>query len=158
MAQDHPSDDKRKRLRRQSNLNPRAEKVTDPLFEQDAFFDPRDLMQVKYEMLRRVRMDDQPITKAAANFGFSRPAFYAIQQAFERCGLSGLLPKKRGPQRRHKLTDEIVAYLNDTIRTEGRLSAPVLVERVQKRFGVKLHPRSIERGLDRPKKKRLKKR
>ena len=158
MTQDPPSDGKGKRLRQQSNLNPRAEKVSDPLFEQDAFFDPRDLMQVKYEMLRRVRVDDQPITKAAANFGFSRPAFYAIQQAFERFGLSGLLPKKRGPQRRHKLSDEIVDYLNNTIRTEGRLTASVLVERVQKRFGVKLHPRSIERGLDRPKKKRLKKR
>ena len=158
MAQDPPSDGKRKRLRRQSNLNPRAENVSDPLFEQDAFFDPRDLMQVKYEMLRRVRVDDQPISKAAANFGFSRPAFYAIWQAFERCGLSGLLPKKRGPQRRHKLTDEIVDYLNNTIRTEGRLTASVLVERVQKRFGVKLHPRSIERGLDGAKKKRLKKR
>ena len=158
MAQDHPSDDKAKRLRQQSNLNPRAEKVTDPLFEQDAFFNPRDLMQVKYEMLRRVRVDDQPISKAAANFGFSRPAFYAIQQAFECCGLSGLLPKKRGPQRRHKLTDEIVDYLNDTIRKDGRLKAPLLVERVQKRFGVKLHPRSIERGLDGAKKKRLKKR
>ena len=158
MDQGHPSDGKRKRLRRQSNLNPRAERVSDPLFEQDAFFDPRDLMQVKYEMLRRVRVDDQAITKAAANFGFSRPAFYAIQQAFERCGLSGLLPKKRGPQRRHKLTDEIVDYLNDTIGKEGRLKASLLVERVQKRFGVKLHPRSIERGLDRPKKKRLKKR
>ena len=106
MAQDHRSDGKRKRLRRQSNLNPRAENVSDPLFEQDAFFDPRDLMQVKYEMLRRVRVDDQPISKAAANFGFSRPAFYAIWQAFERCGLSGLLPKKRGPQRRHKLSDD----------------------------------------------------
>ena len=158
MAQDPPSDGKGKRLRRQSNLNPRAEKVSDPLFEQDAFFDPRDLMQVKYEMLRRVRVDDQPISKAAANFGFSRPAFYAIQQAFKRCGLSGLLPKKRGPQRRHKLTDEIVEYLNDTIAKEGRLKAPLLVERVQKRFGVKLHPRSIERGLDGAKKKRLKKR
>ena len=158
MAQDHPSDGKQKRLRRQSNLNPRAEKVSDPLFEQDAFFDPRDLMQVKYEMLRRVHVDDQAISKAAANFGFSRPAFYAIQQAFERCGLSGLLPKKRGPQRRHKLTDEIVDYLNDTIGKEGRLKAPLLVERVQKRFGVKLHPRSIERGLDGAKKKRLKKR
>lgn len=158
MAQDHRSDGKQKRLRRQSNLNPRADNVSDPLFEQDAFFDPRDLMQVKYEMLRRVRVDDQPISKAAANFGFSRPAFYAIQQAFKRCGLSGLLPKKRGPQRRHKLTDEIVDYLNDTIRKEGRLKAPLLVERVQKRFGVKLHPRSIERGLDGAKKKRLKKR
>ena len=158
MAQDPPSDGKGKRLRQQSNLNPRAEKVSDPLFEQDAFFDPRDLMQVKYEMLRRVRVDDQPISKAAANFGFSRPTFYAIQQAFERCGLSGLLPKKRGPQRRHKLTDEIVDYLNDTIRKEGRLKASLLVERVQKRFGVKLHPRSIERGLDGAKKKRLKKR
>lgn len=98
------------------------------------------------------------VTKATADFGFSRPAFYAVRQAFEQHGLSGLLPKKRGPQRRHKLTEEMVDFLQDAIRREGRLAAPVLVQQVQERFGVKPHPRTIERALGGPKKKRSKKR
>ena len=41
-------------LRRHSSLNPHPEKVRDELFLSNAFFDPCDIVQVKYEMLRRV--------------------------------------------------------------------------------------------------------
>src|SRR4051812_49751372 len=36
----------------QGTLNPRADDVRDPAFVDSEFFDPRDLVQVKYEMLR----------------------------------------------------------------------------------------------------------
>jgi len=39
----------------------------------------RDVVQVKYEMLRRVRVDQVPMARAARAFGFSRPAFYQAQ-------------------------------------------------------------------------------
>ena len=39
-------------------------------------------MQVKYEMLRRVREDGQRVSEASATFGFSRPSFYEAQAAF----------------------------------------------------------------------------
>ena len=38
-------------------LHKRLEQVTDELFRQGDFFDPRDLVQVKYEMLRRIYND-----------------------------------------------------------------------------------------------------
>ena len=76
-------DPKTEALRRQSALNAHAEDVTDPLFAGSDFFDARDLVQVKYEMLRRVRLDGRPITESASAFGFSRPSFYQAQSAFD---------------------------------------------------------------------------
>jgi hypothetical protein len=85
-------DAKEQALREHGSLNPRPHMVTDPLFCEVAFCDARDLVQVKYEMLRRVRVDGQSVTESAAAFGFSRPSFYQAQSAFEQGGLGGLLP------------------------------------------------------------------
>ena len=72
MARRKPPDPKLSALRQRGTLNPRAQKVRDPLFATDAFFDARDLVQVKYEMVRRVRVDGQPVSQSATMFGFSR--------------------------------------------------------------------------------------
>jgi len=85
-------------LRASGTLNPRAERVTDPLFHGQSFFDARDLMQVKYEMVRRVEREHVPVHVAAAAFGFSRVAWYQVRARYERCGLVGLLPQRRGPR------------------------------------------------------------
>ena len=146
------SDPKRDALRHHRSLNPHPERVTDPLFEDSDFFDPRDLVQVKYEMLRREREDGLTVTDAAARSGLSRVTFYEARRAFERSGLIGLLPKKRGPRGGHKLTAEVVAFLlEERDRTPGA-SATALATRVQDQFGVTVHPRSVERALLREKK------
>ena len=98
MPKHSPSDLKLEALRQQGTLNPRPQDVTDDLFETSEFFDARDVVQVKYEMLRRVEKEGRPITEAAAVFGFSRPSFYQAQAAFEQDGLAGLVPRKRGPK------------------------------------------------------------
>lgn len=142
-------------LRGQGSLNAHPEGVTDPLFEGSDFFDARDLVQVKYEMLRRVRVDARPITESASAFGFSRPSFYQAQAAFELAGLGGLLPKKHGPQRSHKLSTEVVEFLEQLLHADPSLRPAALADRVLERFARKVHPRSIERALARPKKKTL---
>ena len=63
-------------LRQQGCLNPHPEQVSDELFRTREFFDPRDLVQVQYEMLRRVETERLPVNQSAAAFGFSRPSFY----------------------------------------------------------------------------------
>jgi transposase len=141
-------------LRHHGTLNPRPRAVTDPLFANDSFFDPRDLVQVKYEMLRRVRTEGKSVTDAAANFGFSRPSFYQAQTAFEQNGLAGLVPHKRGPKQAHKLTEEILTFIGEVRQKEPSIRLPDLVKRIQERFGTKVHPRSIERSLLRHQKKR----
>ena len=98
-------------LRQQGVLNPHPEAVTDPLFETGEFFDPQDMVQVKYEMLRRVEVEKAPVTEAAAAFGLSRPAFYQAQHAVAQQGLAGLIPRKRGPHGAHKLTPAVLDFL-----------------------------------------------
>lgn len=134
-------------LRQRGCLHPHPEKVSDALFTANEFFDPRDLLQVKYEMLRRVCTDGHSISQTAANFGLSRPSFYLTQSTYEAGGLPALLPKKTGPRRAHKLSEEIVEALRDLQNT-------ALAEQVRERFGVSVHPRSIERALARQEKKR----
>ena len=125
------------------------------MFGAHEFFDARDLVQVKYEMLRRVEIDAQPVTPTAAAFRFSRPSFYQAQRAFQQRGLAGLLPKKRGPHGGHKLTAEIVTFLQQAQRARMRHSGrSIWPSHVADRFAVTVHPRSIERALERQEKKR----
>lgn len=140
-------------LREEGTLNPRPEAVRDPKFEEGEFFDPRDLVQVKYELLRSVQVEGASVTDAVATFGFSRPTFYQAKADFERAGIAGLVPKKRGPRGPHKLTDEILDFLNQRVAPDGPLRARELAVLVHERFGVKVHPRTIERAFRRSKKK-----
>src|SRR5437870_8367221 len=154
MPKQPPRDPKLETLRQQGTLNPRPNDVTDVLFETSEFFDVRDLVQVKYEMLRRVEKEGRPITEAAAAFGFSRPSFYQAQSAFDEGGLAGLVPHKRGPKEAHKLTSKIIDFLQQIHQDDPSLGSADLASRVARRFRVVVHPRTIERGLARHQKKR----
>ena len=154
MPQRDHFDSKLLALRKHGALHPRPEQVNDPLFDDSEFFDPKDLVQVKYEMLRKVRVDGLAVTQASELFGFSRPSFYAAQQAFERHGLVGLISGKRGPRSAHKLTEQVMDFLAEVRTAEPSLNASALAERLEQRFGVSVHPRSIERALARREKKR----
>lgn len=146
--------DKQKVLEQHGTLNPRPQDVSHPLFQDSDFFDPNDLVQVKYEMLRQVQVDKRAVSRTAKEFGFSRPSFYQAEFAFEQGGLSGLLPQKRGPRNGHKLTPEVMEFVGKQRTAEPSLSFAQLAELVQHNFRVKVHPRSIERQLLREKKLR----
>jgi transposase len=150
---DDCTDAKVKALKEYGALNARAQEVTDELFAQSEFFDPRDLVLVKYEMLRRVRIDGQSVTQAAQAFGFSRVAFYQAQTAFEKEGLAGLIPKRRGPRHAHKLSDTVLGFIDQQRSTDPTLRAGVLAAMIRKRFCLSVHPRSIERALQRRQKR-----
>jgi len=141
-------------LQQEGVLNPHPERVHDPEFTGNDFFDPHDLVQVKYELLRRVEVEGQPLAAAAAAFGLSRPSVYKAQVAFAREGLPGLLPQRRGPRRAHKLSEEVMAYVEEEQQSDPSLRAPALAARIYQQFGIQVHPRSIERALACQQKKR----
>jgi transposase len=147
-----PIDDPRlASLREQRALHRHPETIRDEVFQSDDFFDPRDLVQVRYEMLRRHRIDGKAVSDVAHSFGVSRQAFYVTDASFRSRGLPGLLPRRRGPRRAHKCTDEILDFVEQLGAGDGKETA---VEAVRRRFGVTINPRSIERALRRRKKKR----
>jgi transposase len=149
-----PREDKDSALRRHHALNPRPQTVRDPAFTSgNPFFDPRDLVQVKYEMLRRVRENGETVSQAAASFGFSRPSFYEAQAVFESAGLPGLLPQRPGPKRAHKLSEQVVDWLERALTTDPSLNSTRLAALLEEQRGLRVHPRSVERALDRRRKK-----
>src|SRR6202051_4906667 len=147
MTRTRKPDPKLAALRESGTVNPHAQDVQDPAFIGSDFFDSRDLVQVRYEMLRRVRTEGQAIAEAAARFGVSRPTFYKAQSDFDRQGLVGLLPAKRGPRRAHKITEEVMRLIEETRATDEGRSAQALVERIGERFGLVVHRRTVERAL-----------
>jgi transposase len=146
-------DPKTRALQQEASLHPHPEQVTDELFLTHEFFDPRDLVQVKYEMLRRVQSEGQAVSQSAAHFGFSRPSFYQSQAAFQQGGLPALMPQKRGPKKAHKLTAEVLALVRQAQQEDPSLRPTALALLVKNQYGITVHPRSIERALTRSQKK-----
>jgi len=139
-------------LRRNHAQHPHPEAVRDAAFTSgDPFFDPRDLVQVRYEMLRRVREEGRSVAGTAAAFGVSRPAFYAAAASFEQAGLPGLVPERPGPRRAHKLSEPVVDGLAASLAADRSLTSADLARIAAERFGLVVHRRSVERALARRK-------
>jgi len=150
---DEQQDSKSRALREHGSLHPRPNQVRDPLFQDSEFFDPRDLTLVKYEMLRRVRVEGRPASEAARAFGFSRVALYQAMAAFQKEGLPGLLARRRGPKAANKLTEAVLEFIDQQRAADNSLRAPQLAAMVQQHLGLSVHPRSVERALARRAKK-----
>lgn len=142
--------EKRQRLRKTNTLNPAPEKVQDPLFKfRSGFFDAHDLLQVRYELVRLVRVEHATLAEAAQRFGVSRPTCFRMTRAFDKGGLPGLMPAPRGPRKPHKISPEIVAFATQHRLQHGRIGARRLVPLIEQKFGVQVHPRSLEKALAR---------
>ena len=146
---------KHERLEQQGALNRHPERVNAPQFQVGSFFDPNDLVQVKYEMLRQVTHEGTTKAEAAAMYGMSRPTFYQAEAAFAQEGITGLLPHRRGPKGAHKLTAEVVAFIEARLAEEPTLRARALARVIETELTLSVHPRSIERALARKKKRHL---
>lgn len=145
-------DPKRQALARDGVLNPRPDAVRDPLFTGNAFFDPRDLVQVRYEMVRRHDTDGMPVSEAATSFGVSRPTFYKAQSTLATSGLAGLVPQPRGPKQGHKLSAKVIDFVIALKAGQPTLTTPQCLAAIEAEFGIRIHRRSLERALARKKK------
>jgi transposase len=154
MAKLKKPDHKTLELKRTGTLNPRPGSVSDALFKENPFFDPKDLLQVRYELLRRHMVEEVSIVDVAAKFGVSRPTVYQAQAAFQQYGLIGLLPKHRGPKEGHKLSAAVIEYVRTLRAAEPGLTTVACVQAVQGKYGITVHRRSLERALGSKKKPR----
>ena len=140
-------DKKTDRLRQSGTLNPRPEAVSDLLFQDSEFFDPRDLLQVRYEMVRAAAAG-AALKDTAVRFGTSVPTCVRANRAFRENGLQGLIPKRRGPRGPHKITAEILAFVEEYRRKHGRVGLAKLVPLIAETFGVTVHARGLYRALE----------
>jgi transposase len=149
-GQGRPADRKEDALRKSGTLNPRPGDVTGARFAPGGFFDSRDMVQVKYEMVRGTRQDGESVTAAASAAGLSRQSFYQAAAALDDGGLAALVPRRPGPKGGHKLTAEVTAWIRERKAAEPGLRAARLAAMVAGEFGITVHPRSVQRALARP--------
>jgi transposase len=133
-------------LLEEGTLNPTPEQVRDPKFQLSEFFDPRDIVQVKYEMLRRVSVENASVAGASEEYGVSRPTYYQTKANFDKAGLAGLVPQKRGPRGPHKLQGEVLAFVQQQLIPGEPVRARELAKLIRQKFDLRIHPRTIERA------------
>lgn len=144
---------KKRALKEDGVLNHHAKKVTDPIFRKEVFFDPDDLVQVKYEMVRQVTVEGKSISEAAKNFGMTRPTWYQAKAAIEEGGILGLIPEKSGPKTGHKISDEILEFVLSKKDLDSSMTPKLIAEEVKREFSISVHPRTILRAFGSQKKK-----
>jgi transposase len=154
MAKRKKPDQKLLELKRTGTLNPQSTAIVDALFRENPFFDANDLLQVRYEMLRRHRVDGASIVEVSSTFGVSRPTFYQAQAAFQRAGLAGLVPRQRGPKEGHKLSSEVIEHVRTLQTSSPGLTTNERIQAIEQKFGISVHRRSLERAMAGKKKRR----
>ncbi len=143
---DGMSSDKSERLQRSRTLNPNPEAVSDLLFECSPFFDPRDLLQVRYEMIRS-HTKGTTLAAVAARYGMSVPTCVRVKRAFQAGGLQALIPERLGPRGSHKITPEILEFAEYCRALPDAVSVRKLAEMIRERFDVTIHYSSLHQAL-----------
>jgi transposase len=141
-------DAKSRFLAQRGALHPHPERIQDVLFHNGLFFDPRDLIQVHYEMVRRYQTDGQAASRVARSYGISHQSLYLVAQAFRNFGMTGLFPGKRGPRAAHKCTDAVMAFVRDRRSRQPQLTLDELLRAIRQDLGISLHRRTLERHLE----------
>jgi len=139
---------KEESLKETGSFNKRFMNVRAEVFGTSQFFDVKDIVQVKYEMLRAVEKDGDRVTDVADKFGFSRKTYYQIYSAFEAGGLGALMPGKAGPKGPSKLQGEAARFIDSYAASNIGAKAKEISARLEAALGVSVHPRTIERYLE----------
>ena len=140
------SDKKHAHLRKSGTLNPHPERIFDPLFSNSSFFDSRDLLQVRYEMIR-AHTSATTLKEIATRFGVSIATCVCLKRDYRKGGLQALVPRRRGPQGPHKITLEMVEFAENYRAVHGPTSVRKLAALINEQFEVHIHFSGLHRAL-----------
>jgi len=135
-------------LLKEGLLNPKPDRVMYPLFKTHDFFNPLDLPQVRYEMLRCARAGEQSVSGACKTFGFSREYFYRLDRSFMGQGYAALLGSQVGRRPLILLNQEIVSFIIFEKIRNSRITASTLRKQIQERYNVECSIRTVERVVE----------
>lgn len=83
-----------------------------------------------------------------------RDPFVVVSAGWSFFRVEDLAKKRPGPKSAHKLTGDILSFIEEKIEEGKPLRARKLAPLIEEKFGKDIHPRSIERAVARRKKKR----
>ena len=134
-------------LKENGTYNADSKSVLAEDFKHGIFFDPCDLIQVKYEMLRSVEKKELSITEASTKYGLSRQTYYINKAAVEEGGISALMPKKTGPKNAVKLNDDCANFIDSYVMEHPSAKPPEINRAMAASTGITVHDRTVARYL-----------
>lgn len=138
---------KTEELKSNGTYNTRHTQVMAAHFKNGVFFDPEDILQVKYEMLRSVSSGECTVSQASRQYGLSRESFYKNKASYEAGGLQSLIPRKTGPKGAHKLAACGCDFIDSYLRQHPNASVSEINRKMQESTDIHVHNRTIERYL-----------
>jgi len=142
------TDTKKKFLEQEGLINPKPERVSHPLFETLNFFDPLDLPQVRYEMIRAARVGNISVSEACKLFGFSREYFYKLERSFMARGYVALLGSTMGRRPIIAINQEVVNFIVHRKIEEPKVSGENLRQEIRRLYNVDCSRRTVERTVE----------
>lgn len=139
---------KKKFLEQEGLLNPKPQRVSHPFFETLDFFDPLDLPQVRYEMIRAGRVENISVAESCKLFGFSREYFYKLERTFMARGYVALLGSTMGRRPIIALNQEVVNFIVHRKIEEPKLSGENLRQEIRRLYNVVCSRRTVERIVE----------
>ena len=134
-------------LRETGCFNSNHASVTANVFASSPFFDARDIVQVKYEMVRAASGGEGSVTDIAEAYGFSRKSYYQAREAFDVGGLCALVPKKTGPKGPTKLSTDVQEFILSFLKEHSSAKSGQISAALESEKGIKIHPRTIYRHI-----------
>lgn len=139
---------KRAFLKNEGLLNTKPQRVSHPLFETLDFFDPSDLPQIRYEMVRAARVEKMSVAAACKLFGFSREYFYKLERAFMARGYVAMLGSTMGRRPIIALNQEIINFIAHRKIEDPGLSGEKVRQEIQTLYNVDCSRRTVERIVE----------
>lgn len=135
-------------LEKEGLLNKQPKRISPLMFTDNDFFDPFDLPQVRYEMLRSSRIEKKTVAQACKIFGFSREYFYKLERNFMARGLVALLGSPKGRRPLIAINQEIVNFIVHRRIDDSKLSGDDLRKEILKLYKIDCSRRTVERVIE----------
>lgn len=129
-------------------INPKPDRVKHQLFQLNNFFDPNDLPQVRYELIRSARVENYSVSQACRIFGFSREYFYKFERSFMERGFVAMLGSHKGRRPLLALNNEIVNLIIYRKLDNPNLSGEDLRKEILNLYKVDCSRRTVERVIE----------
>jgi len=136
---------KKEILIKNGTFNKNHDKVKREGFSEGGFYDPMDIVQVRYEMIKDADDSEKTIGQISSEYGYSRASYYHIKDNFDKGGIAALIPERTGPKEARKLTGDLREYIKEYTQRNPKASSSKIAAEIESVKGVTVSKRTIER-------------
>lgn len=138
---------KEESLKSSNTYNPKSNRINAPCFADNEMMDPHDLLQVRYEMVRSIELDNKPIKDICSEFGVSASTARRYVKDLKEGGLIALVPEKKGPSGPTKLSKEAAGFIDNYLKEFPKASGGKVHRALETKLHTGVSKRTVERYL-----------